>query len=104
MHTARPILHVGNKYHCLMNMLFLFIPGQYLQNICDPRQPGCVPCEERYPSCRGLVDGKNAYPGLEVSKEYIICQEGRTISTVECPSGFYNPNTQNCGSIYSEGK
>ena len=78
-------------------------PGQYLQNICDPRTPGCVPCHQKYPTCKGLPDGDNLYPGREMTEDYIVCQSGRTVAALQCANGVFYPDRRECNVILDEG-
>ena len=69
--------------------------GDYLQNnqCYDPL--GCEPCNVTKPSCVGLRDGNNTFPGR--AGDYIVCQMERTIGIESCDSGLYDASTRACG-------
>lgn len=77
-------------------------PCQYLQNICDTRTPGCVPCQEKFPSCTGKPDGDNAYPGRELREDYLVCDKGRTLATRKCTTGVFFPDRRECNVVLDE--
>jgi len=52
---------------------WLRVVGEYLQNQMCPGGAGqCAPCEQRIPSCAGLENGNNSFPGRD--NFYIVCQ------------------------------
>lgn len=77
-------------------------PCQYLQNVCDPRQPGCIPCQQKFPSCAALPDGDNAYPGRPLMEDYIKCLKGRTVGTFKCTVGVFFPDRRECNVVLDE--
>lgn len=74
--------------------------GQYVQNRCSAPgsgpAPNCEPCVERLPSCVGLPDGNNTFPGRANSPYYITCYLNRTILVRTCVEGIYNADTRVC--------
>ncbi|XP_069104084.1 LOW QUALITY PROTEIN: uncharacterized protein [Argopecten irradians] len=71
------------------------LPCDYLQNRCNPADPNCQPCEERIPSCAGLPDGNNPYPGRPMTKFFIVCLQERTVSIEKCER-LFDPGTSAC--------
>nr|KAG5711279.1 hypothetical protein BaRGS_005976 [Batillaria attramentaria] len=55
----------------------------YKVNECQGHS-SCVPCEVRFPSCRGLADGKNAWGGRPGSPWYVVCHQQRVRSYEMC--------------------
>ncbi|WAR27974.1 hypothetical protein MAR_013678 [Mya arenaria] len=58
--------------------------------------PGCMPCESRFVSCEGKLDGNNSYPGQEMSRRFTVCQKGRTFGEGSCPTGYFDPVKRVC--------
>ncbi|XP_052252894.1 uncharacterized protein LOC127859481 isoform X5 [Dreissena polymorpha] len=72
-------------------------PCEYMSNQCSPSQTGCVPCNQRQPSCNGLADGYHAFPGLLWQQQYIICYKNRTTSVTQCTGvQLFNPTSRKC--------
>lgn len=96
-----PLYNVNNNNnktiyaHLTVQNKMLFLPGDYLQNqqCFDPM--GCEPCNLTKPSCVGLPDGNNTFPGR--AGDYIICSMERTVGVESCESGMYDENTRKCG-------
>ncbi|XP_065924132.1 uncharacterized protein [Magallana gigas] len=78
-------------------------PCDYIQNeLCPVGQTTCKPCRERIPSCNGLPNGNNTYPGQPGGPLYITCFNDRTIFVRTCEAGIYDPIVKSCVSIASE--
>ncbi|KAK3095139.1 hypothetical protein FSP39_010723 [Pinctada imbricata] len=73
-------------------------PCDYLQNHCGPKSTDCTPCEDRLPSCIGLPDDNNRFPGRPVSEYYIKCFRNRTVSVEACQVSKYDRTTRECSS------
>ncbi|WAR05418.1 hypothetical protein MAR_020787 [Mya arenaria] len=71
-------------------------PCEYTQNQCKTADLACVPCSQRFPSCKGLPDGINGAPGHMWTDMYIQCQKNRTIAVQHCRQGFFNPFKKQC--------
>ena len=65
---------------------------------------GCVPCEERQPSCVGLADRYNAIPGKEYTAFYVDCYLNRTMTVKKCDTGFFDPDLRMCLQEINSGK
>ena len=77
--------------------MFLFSVGEYVTNQCPtPVNIGCVPCEERIPSCMSLPDGNNAISGKEYTAYYADCYFNRTMMVRKCNGGFFDPDLRIC--------
>lgn len=75
----------------------MLLPGDYTKNLCDPSDTLCTPCTKRFPSCKGLPDGKSPSPGPLWAQGYIVCEKGRTLSVEKCEQGqHFNPRTKSC--------
>ncbi|XP_041349873.1 peritrophin-1-like [Gigantopelta aegis] len=48
------------------------------------RSAHCIPCNVRYPSCKGLPDGLNPWVGREVSPYFVVCNNNRTVYQGQC--------------------
>lgn len=77
-------------------LFIYFVKGEYLQNRCDAADTACTPCEDRMPSCVGLPDGDNMYPGKPMSELYVNCSMDRTISMKKCQRGLFDQSTKQC--------
>lgn len=55
----------------------------YKVNQCDGHA-NCVPCNVRFPSCRGLPDGPNAWTGREGSPYFAVCRQQRVMASGMC--------------------
>ncbi|VDI54945.1 Hypothetical predicted protein, partial [Mytilus galloprovincialis] len=71
-------------------------PCEYEQNLCKPNDANCKPCSSRLPSCVGLPDGVNYFPGKLWTDSYIRCFRNRTISVEKCPDGYFHPRQHLC--------
>ncbi|KAK3583067.1 hypothetical protein CHS0354_004012 [Potamilus streckersoni] len=58
--------------------------------------PHCKPCFDNQPSCKGLHDGPNTYPGLLFTPDFIICLQERTIEIGTCNDGVFDPTRRIC--------
>ena len=87
------LIDMSCKSHVLQHIC-VHVSGEYLQNqqCYDPN--GCAPCETLKPSCKGLLDGNNTFPGRP--KEYIVCAAERTIAMEICEFD-YDPSQRKCG-------
>ncbi|KAJ8316009.1 hypothetical protein KUTeg_006023 [Tegillarca granosa] len=90
-HTSQCKLHVS---------LHHFI-GEYIANLCDPNDQGCIECPKRLPSCIGKSDGNHGFPGRLWRPDFITCYKNRTINITKCPSGYFNPINKKCQSKIS---
>ncbi|XP_022301896.1 uncharacterized protein LOC111109921 [Crassostrea virginica] len=45
----------------------------------------CPPCFLRHPSCHGLPEGLNPWPGREGTPFFLVCREGRVRYSGQCP-------------------
>jgi hypothetical protein len=75
-------------------MMHLLITGEYVENQCF--NSSCEPCETRFPSCVGKVDGSNEFPGRENTEYYIVCYRERTVAIVSCTIGIYSHADRVC--------
>ena len=84
---------------------FLHFTGDYLGNQCAA-QPGtpCIPCRERLPSCVGRPNGRNYFPGRELTENYIQCLDNRTLRVGSCAEGYYDPGRGSCRTEIGAGK
>lgn len=55
----------------------------YVANTCW-RGTHCIPCNVRYPSCRGMPNGLNPWVGREPSPYFVLCRQERTLSQGQC--------------------
>ncbi|PVD24728.1 hypothetical protein C0Q70_15213 [Pomacea canaliculata] len=58
----------------------------YAANQCT-RSSHCIPCNVRFPSCRGLPDGLNPWVGREYSPYFVLCQNQRDLHHGQCQGG-----------------
>lgn len=79
-------------------------PGDYLQNHCPKGRQNCQPCETRLPSCVGLPDQHNPFPGRPNTEFYIRCLSNRTNSVEACQVSLYDPVTRGCSMEIDTGK
>lgn len=56
----------------------------YVANQC--RSAHCIPCNVRFPSCRGLPNGLNPWVGREYSPYFVLCEKQRSLYHGECPT------------------
>lgn len=59
------------------------LAGDYKVNQCEGHA-GCVPCQVRFPSCRGRPDGMNGYSGRPGSPWYVTCSQQRVQASSMC--------------------
>lgn len=82
--------------------------GEYLQNQCigPGGEPAlnCEPCVDRLPSCIGLQDGNNTFPGRQNTPYYITCYLNRTILVRTCEDGVYDQTSRACMTKLDPGK
>lgn len=84
---------------------FIFLIGQYTQNLCKINSPSCIPCPERLPSCLGSPDGPQVYPQRLWTSWYIVCDRNRTIEITKCPRGqIFDPHHRQCVTADKTGK
>lgn len=83
----------GQKNKIEKNTFKCFV-GDYLQNQQCYDPAGCPPCPTTKPSCVGLPNGNNSFPGR--SKEYVVCAAERTIAMEVCEYD-YDPSIRQCG-------
>lgn len=77
--------------------MFIFMPvGEYEQNLCKPGDTKCIPCSSRLPSCVGLPDGVNYFPGKLWTDSFIRCYRNRTVSVEKCSEGYFHPRKHLC--------
>jgi hypothetical protein len=79
--------------------LSFFHSGEYKANaMCLGNH--CVPCQVRFPSCRGLPDGPNHWVGKTLSSYIVNCQNERVVSTGLCDNSqgtqVFDPATRKC--------
>lgn len=86
--------------------MFHFLSGDYMQNQCAyrPNDLNCKRCEDRLPSCVGLPDGNNTFPGQELTPRYVTCMNNRTIKVNQCVRGYFNPSRLACMNRLRPGK
>ena len=78
-------------------MTFFLFPGEYVQNLCNPRDSTCAKCPSRLPSCVGQSDGFQPFPNLLWEEKYIQCYKNRTMKVAQCPmKQYFNPRTLKC--------
>lgn len=89
---------VANDFACIFKyfLSISYVSGEYEQNLCKPNDVNCIPCNSRLPSCVGLPDGVNYYPGKLWTDSYVKCFRNRTISVEKCPSGYFHPRKHLC--------
>lgn len=76
---------------------FIFLTGQYNQNLCKINSPSCIPCPERLPSCLGIPDGLQVHPQRLWTAWYIVCDRNRTIEINKCQHGqIFDPQRRQC--------
>ena len=80
--------------HTLRHLINL--AGQYDQNLCNQRDPQCLRCPLRLPSCIGESDGNHAFPTKLWKSDYITCYKNRTVNTSKCTDGYFHPNLHKC--------
>ena len=91
------ILFFFVKYYCSEQLLFFLFPGEYVQNLCNPRDSTCAKCPSRLPSCVGQSDGFQPFPNLLWEEKYIQCYKNRTMKVAQCPmKQYFNPRTLKC--------
>ncbi|XP_050411504.1 uncharacterized protein LOC126826099 [Patella vulgata] len=77
-------------------------PCEYAQNRrCPPGKTSCEPCEQRIPSCVGMSNDKQAYPGRPPSQLFVLCDSGRTSAVMQCQKNIFNPTTKQCSGTIS---
>lgn len=70
----------------------------YEANQC--RSAHCIPCNVRFPSCRGLPDGLNPWVGREYSPYYVLCEKQRSLYNGSCDNSrstqIFDPEKRVC--------
>lgn len=56
---------------------------EYESNACK-HSSHCVPCEIRFPSCKGRADGINAWSGRERTPYFVVCENERLVRQGQC--------------------
>ena len=74
------LLHLADQY---WQEVLCCRAGDYKVNQCEGHA-GCVPCHVRFPSCRGLQDGLNAWSGRQGSPSYVTCHQQRVVASAMC--------------------
>lgn len=75
-------------------MLLSFV-GEYENNMC--KDMFCEPCEEKFTSCVGKPNGPNKIPGSDITSDFVICEQNRTITMDTCSgSRVFDPNLRMC--------
>ncbi|KAK3103772.1 hypothetical protein FSP39_021759 [Pinctada imbricata] len=75
-------------------------PCEYSQNQCRSAQ--CVPCNLRFPTCKGLPDGLHPWTGKEWTPNYIVCEHERVMYSGMCELDMkgkrklFNPDQKSC--------
>ena len=93
------LIAYGDRYELFVSfILFFVLKGQYEQNLCDSVDASCVQCPQRLPSCVGLNDGANYFPGRQWTSNFIICFKNRTITISKCKGNheYFHPAQRNC--------
>lgn len=79
------------------NYFYLTFPGEYVQNLCNPKDSTCAKCPSRLPSCVGQSDGFQPFPSHLWEEKYIQCYKNRTMKVAQCPmKQYFNPRTLKC--------
>ncbi|ESO96183.1 hypothetical protein LOTGIDRAFT_231869 [Lottia gigantea] len=77
-------------------------PCEYAQNRrCPPGASTCQPCEQRIPSCVGVPNKEQPYPGRPPSPLFVVCDSGRTSAVMQCLKNIFNPTERRCGGSIS---
>ncbi|XP_062607658.1 uncharacterized protein LOC134269470 [Saccostrea cucullata] len=72
-------------------------PCEYYKNLCALNSTKCIPCYKRLPSCQGLTNGNEAFPGKLWQADYIVCDTNRTMNISHCSQGeYFNPRLSTC--------
>ncbi|XP_061186879.1 uncharacterized protein LOC133195006 [Saccostrea echinata] len=58
-------------------------PCEYNSNICK-QSAHCIPCEVRFPSCKGRPDGINAWSSRERTPYFVVCENERLVHQGQC--------------------
>lgn len=66
-----------------LKLCVFFLPGEYESNACK-HSSHCVPCEIRFPSCKGRADGINAWSGRERTPYFVVCENERLVRQGQC--------------------
>ena len=70
-------------------------PGEYESNLRCPDVGACLPCKERFVSCKNNMNGNYSIPGRP--SEYKVCRDGRTIDVRQCGRGaIYDEASGSC--------
>ena len=73
-----------------LKYLIFFLSGEYEANLRCPDVGACLPCKERFVSCKNNLNGNHSIIGRP--SEYKVCRDGRTVDVVKCDRGaFYDP-------------
>ena len=82
-----------------------FFTGEYLSTTTKCEGPLCaLPCLERSPSCVGMPNANNTYPGRDLSPFYMTCLGERTQTVGICRFGVYDPTLRACTTELDPGK
>lgn len=94
--TGHSCLPLDNYQLIISYCLDRVFAGDYVQNKCNSTDPTCEPCPKRLPSCVGLPDGKQIFPGKQLAPDYIECQQNRTMEVKKCHLQYFNPQMKDC--------
>ncbi|XP_048741495.1 uncharacterized protein LOC125655293 [Ostrea edulis] len=56
---------------------------EYESNACK-HSSHCIPCEVRFPSCKGRADGINSWSGREWTPHFVVCENERLVHQGQC--------------------
>ncbi|KAK3583072.1 hypothetical protein CHS0354_004017 [Potamilus streckersoni] len=62
--------------------------------MCNKKDPSCVPCSVRLPSCEGQPDGKRPFGVFD--PKYFTCFKNRTLDLQMCTDGYFDLRAQKC--------
>lgn len=77
-------------------MRLMNFAGEYKQNQCTDNDGTCLPCLSRLPSCVGLPNGEQEFPGRLWTPWFIECFLNRTVNIGNCGRGVFDPNIKDC--------
>ncbi|XP_062578132.1 uncharacterized protein LOC134240034, partial [Saccostrea cucullata] len=71
-------------------------PCEYTQNLCHLGDKACPPCPKRLPSCVGILNGEQPFPGRLWKPDFVTCLHNRTIYIQYCENGYFHPVRKQC--------
>lgn len=91
-------LHIYNIFILdeYKKMRLMNFAGEYKQNQCTDNDGTCLPCLSRLPSCVGLPNGEQEFPGRLWTPWFIECFLNRTVNIGNCGRGVFDPNIKDC--------